>query len=322
MRRCRNTVHFARIDNLVAGKIIQKGEPIMITFIKQLGDKLIRYYQVVLNHNLLTSLAFMLVLISQSLPVNADSLSVDEIVNQVNKTVYYQGKSGRASVQMTIIDSQGRERERRFTILRLDEASSDDLSDNAYNSDQKFYVYFQRPADVNKMAFLVWKHIGETDDDRWLYLPALDLVKRIAAADQRTSFVGSDYFYEDVSGRDINADKHELQEVTDNYYVLKHTPKDPNSVEFSHYIMYVHKTSFIPVQTVYFDKNGTKYRVATALGVETINDYPTVTQASMEDLRTGSKTLMNYSAISYDIDVPDDIFSERYLRRAPIKYLR
>jgi len=253
--------------------------------------------------------------------IAADDLSVDEIVHRTNLTAYYQGKDGRANVNMSITDSQGRVRERRFTILRLDQAETDEVADYAYWTDQKFYVYFQRPADVNKMAFLVWKHI-ERDDDRWLYLPALDLIKRIAASDQRTSFVGSDYFYEDVSGRDINADRHELTEVTDNYYVLKHTPKDPASVEFSHYVMYVHKTTFIPVQTVYYDKNGEKFREANALNVETIDGHPTVTQASMEDRRTGSKTLMNYSAVHYDIDLPDDIFSERYLRRAPIKYLR
>jgi len=247
--------------------------------------------------------------------------SVDEIIHRANQTSYYQGKDGRAQVMMTITDSQGRERERRFTILRRDVSDSDDIAGEAYNGDQQFYVFFQRPADVNKMAFLVWKHLG-TDDDRWLYLPALDLVKRIAATDQRTSFVGSDYFYEDVSGRDINADTHELLEITDNYYVLKHTPKDPDSVEFSHYVMYVHKTSFIPVQTEYFDKNGEKYRMATALGVDTIDGYPTVTKASMEDLRSGSKTLMSYSAVTYNVGLPEDIFSERYLRRAPVQYLR
>lgn len=246
---------------------------------------------------------------------------VDEIIHRANQTSYYQGKDGRAQVMMTITDSQGRERERRFTILRRDVPDSDDIAGEAYNGDQQFYVFFQRPADVNKMAFLVWKHLG-SDDDRWLYLPALDLVKRIAASDQRTSFVGSDYFYEDVSGRDINADDHELLEVTDNYYVLKHTPKDPDSVEFSHYVMYVHKTSFIPVQTEYFDKNGEKYRVATALGVDTIDGYPTVTKASMEDLRSGSKTLMSYSAVTYNVGLPEEIFSERYLRRAPVNYLR
>jgi hypothetical protein len=42
----------------------------------------------------------------------------------------------------------------------------------------------------------------------------------------------------------------------------------------------------------------------------------------MENLRTGSKTLMRYGKVEYDIDIPEDIFTERYLRNAPQKYLR
>ena len=64
-----------------------------------------------------------------------------------------------------------------------------------YAGEQKFYVYFHQPADVSKMTFLVWKHLDK-DDDRWMYLPKIDLVKRIAGSEKRTSFVGSDYFYE------------------------------------------------------------------------------------------------------------------------------
>ncbi len=271
--------------------------------------------------NLQRTLLPLLLLTAVALPTTAADLSVDEIVHRVNKTAYYQGKSGRANVQMEITDKPGRIRQRRLTILRRDEADSDDIADTAYHSNQKLYVYFQRPADVNKMVFLVWKQLDQ-DDDRWLYLPALDLVKRIAASDQRTSFAGSDYYYEDVSGRNLNADHHQLIETTENYYVLKHTPKDPKSVEFDHYVMYVHKTSFIPVQTQYFDARGEKYRVATALNVETIDGYPTVTQSSMEDLRSGSKTVLTYSYVSYNVDLPDVIFSERYLRNAPTGYLR
>jgi outer membrane lipoprotein-sorting protein len=247
--------------------------------------------------------------------------SVDEIVHRTNQVSYYQGKDGRAQVEMTITDAQGRERQRRFTILRLDEADTDAIEGAAYRSPQKLYVYFSRPADVNRMVFMVWKNL-DRDDDRWLYLPALDLVKRIAASDKRTSFVGSDYFYEDVSGRDIEADHHELVEVTENYYVLKNTPKDPDSVEFDHFLMYVHKSSFIPVQTEFFDGNGNKYRVARAEQVETIEGYTTVTRASMEDLRTGSRTVMQYSDVVYDVGLEEDLFSERYLRRPPMQFLR
>jgi hypothetical protein len=250
-------------------------------------------------------------------------LSVDEIVDRTNRVAYYQGKDGRAKVTMTITDKQGRDRNREFTILRRDNSASEGegVSDDEYTGDQKFYVYFHRPADVSKMVFMVWKHVGG-DDDRWLYLPALDLVKRIAAADKRTSFVGSDFYYEDVSGRSIEADVHEIERITDNYYVLRNTPKDPGAVDFAYYIMYIHKDSFVTVKTEYYDAKDVKYREYTAEKVENIEGFPTVTKARMIDLRTESETVNEYSGVEYDIGIPDDIFAERYLRRPPVKYLR
>ena len=47
--------------------------------------------------------------------------SVQQIIENSNRVAYYQGKDGRAKVTMTITDSQGRTRKRKFTILRQDE---------------------------------------------------------------------------------------------------------------------------------------------------------------------------------------------------------
>jgi len=245
-------------------------------------------------------------------------LSVDEIVNKTNRVAYYQGRDGRALVSMVIHDPSGTERHREFVILRKDDQPPDN---DEVCGEQKFYVYFLRPADVNKMVFMVWKHL-DRDDDRWLYLPALDLVKRIAATDKRTSFVGSHFFYEDVSGRNINDDVHELVETTDRYYVLKNTPKNPDIVEFSYFKMWIYKEKFIVVRTTYYDKQGKAYRQYDALRVEEIQGYPTVVESRMKDLRNGGETVLTYKKVQYNIDLPDNIFTERYLRRAPLRFLK
>ena len=250
----------------------------------------------------------------------AKDLTVQEIVDETNRVAYYQGEDGRAKVLMVITDSQGRKRRRQFTILRWDEPPPGEKGAQ-YTGDQKYYIYFQRPADVNKMAFMVWKHL-DRDDDRWLYLPALDLVKRIASKEKRTSFVGSHFFYEDVSGRNIEADVHELAHTTKNYYVLKNTPKKPEAAEFANFTMWIHRGTFVPVKIEYYNDRGEKYRVYEALKVETIQGYPTVTQSRMKDLRIGGETLLQYRGVQYDIGLPEDIFTERYLRRAPTQYLK
>jgi outer membrane lipoprotein-sorting protein len=251
----------------------------------------------------------------------AKDLTVQEIVDKTERVSYYQGKDGRANVSMLITDSQGRKRQRQFTILRWDQPQPGKEGDDQYRGDQKYYVYFHRPADVNKMVFMVWKHLGR-DDDRWLYLPALDLVKRIASKEKRTSFVGSDFLYEDVSGRNINDDTHELVDTTQDYYVIKNTPKEPEAVEFAYFTMWVHRSTFLPVKIEYYNDKGEKYREYEALKVEIIQGLPTVSQSLMKDMRVGGETLLQYRNVQYDIGLPEEIFTERFLRRAPTQHLR
>ena len=257
----------------------------------------------------------------------AKTPTVDEIVARANHVAYYQGANGRANVKMTIVDAQKRTRLREMTILRWDapdpaKKAGDTVAkkDEKYTGKQKFYVYFRKPADVNRMAFLVHKHLDK-DDDRWMYLPKIDLVKRIAGGEKRTSFVGSDFFYEDVSGRNVEDDKHELAQTTSKYYVLKNTPKDPRKVEFAYHKTWIHKKTSLVIKSEYYDSNGKPYRQYQARAVKQIQGYWTVTKARMTDLRTGRYTDVEYSGVKYDTGLGEDIFTERYLRRPPKEHL-
>lgn len=236
-------------------------------------------------------------------PMKAAELTADEIVSKANQASYYAGKDGSATVHMELSDGRTRD----FVILRKNSENS---------GDQKFYVYFNEPADVRKMAYLVWKK-PSGEDDRWLFLPALNLVKRIAPGDKRTSFAGSDFFYEDVSGRAIDADTHELIETTDTQYVIKNIPKNPSSVEFASYTVWIDKDTFVPRKAEYQDGTGSIYRRLTAEEVKVIQGYPTSVTQRAEDLKTGSSTVIRFSDIVYDIGLQDQIFTERFLRRPP-----
>ncbi|WP_372847098.1 outer membrane lipoprotein-sorting protein [Pontiella sp.] len=240
-------------------------------------------------------------------------MTVDEIVNKANEASYYAGNDGSASVEIKIVDKSGSERTREFSLLRM----------NVDGGNQKFYVYFKKPADLYKQVFLVWKETGEgKNDSRWMWLPALNLKREIAPGDKRTSFVGSDFVYEDVSGRNLNDDTHELIETTETQYVVKNTPKDPDSVEFAHYTVWIDKATFLPRKAEYFDKNGKHYRTVEATKVETIQGFPTVVESVVYDLNTGGKTINTFREIEYDIGLKESIFTERFLRRPPREVTR
>lgn len=242
---------------------------------------------------------------------SAKILDVAEIVEKANEVAYYSGQDGRADVKMSISDAKGNLRVREFTILRL----------NTGNKNQKFYLYFKVPADVRKMAYLVWKN-ADKDDNRWLWLPALNLKKRIAPGDRRTSFAGSDFLYEDVSGRGTKEDTYVISSISDTSWEIKATPKDPATVEFSFYNVWIDKKNFIPLKAEYYNKNGILYRRVEAKKIETIQGYATVTESIASDLQNGTMTTNSFTNVRYDIGLKEKIFTERFLRRPPREVTR
>ena len=258
---------------------------------------------------------FLLLLLAAEKAVSTEQApDVQTIVNKANIVAYYQGDDGKATVKMTITNKQGQTREREFNILRKDVADG---------GDQNYFVYFQKPPDVRKMTYMVHKHADPgKDDDRWLYLPALSLVKRIAAGDKRTSFVGSDFLYEDVSGRSLQEDTHELIETTDQMFVIKNVPKQPDTVEFNYFNVAIDRKTYVPMKMEFYDKDDKLYRVIESKKVEKIQDFHTVVQSVVTNLKTGSKTEMEFSNVKYNIGLDDSIFTERYLQRPPREAMR
>jgi len=241
-----------------------------------------------------------------------DKLSADQIVEKASHASYYGGNDGRTLARMKIVDANGRKQLRQFTILRKDDKDG---------GEQKFLLVFSRPADVKGTVFMVHKK-PQSQDDRWLYLPALDLVKRISAGDKRISFVGAHYFYEDVSGRSPSEDNHTLVSDEGDKYILTHTPKDKSSVEFDSYKTWIDKTNYLPMVIEYYDAIGKPIRKIEALAVKTVQNIPTVTKAKVTNLIDNSYTLMEFKRMKYDLGITNDVFTERSLRNPPSKWLK
>jgi outer membrane lipoprotein-sorting protein len=241
-----------------------------------------------------------------------DIKDANEIITKANLASYYSADDGSAQARMIIVDAQGNKQMRQFTILRKDQA---DLGN------QDMLVFFSRPTDVQGTVFRVVKKV-ESDDDRWLYLPALDLVKRISAGDKRTSFVGAHFFYEDVSGRNPAEDNFTLLKTDDKFYTLNAVPKDKSSVEFDHYIVKIDKHHFLPMQVDYYNSQGKKIRSMHVLKTKVIDSFTTVIHSKVTQHTDGSFTEMQFRNVKYNVGLPDSIFSERSLRNPPKEWLK
>jgi outer membrane lipoprotein-sorting protein len=242
--------------------------------------------------------------------------SADEIMAKAHLAMFYPGEDLRARVTMRLVSRDGRERLRELTMARRDLREG---------GEQRYFIYFHRPPDVRDMTFLVWKYPGK-DDDRWLYVPALKLVRRIAANDKRSSFAGSDFSYEDVSGREPEEDTHTLlreERVGErSAHVVESVPKDPASVDFGRKLSWIDRATWLPLKEEYYDRRGELARVFTADELKEVQGFWTVTRRTMTNVQSGHRTEAVLADIRYDQKLSPELFSERALRAPPPELAR
>lgn len=261
------------------------------------------------------AITVMVTVVSLFICGSALALTADDIAKKSQTAFLYPGKDFKARVMMKLVSKGGQERVREMTMLRKNYGDT--------GGAQKYFIYFFQPADVKDMTFMVYKYPGK-DADRWLFVPAISMVRRIAAKDKHSSFVGSDFTYEDVSGRNLEEDSRSIvkEEKTGgrDCYVVKSTPKAAD-MDYSYKMAWIDKSTFLPLKEEYFDKRGELYKVFTALEIKDVRGFPTVTKRSMKNLQSGHMTEVTYARADYGIGIEDGLFSERFLKQPPKKWI-
>ncbi|WP_165741772.1 outer membrane lipoprotein-sorting protein [Candidatus Thiosymbion oneisti] len=240
--------------------------------------------------------------------------SAEEIVARSLQAFYYAGKDQRARISMRLVNARGKERKREMTMLRKNLGSG---------GEQRYYLYFHAPADVKGTAFMVWKYPAR-EDDRWIFIPSIELVRHIAADDKRSSFVGSDFTYEDISGREVGDERHRLQgEGTLSgrpVYRIESVPKA--KLDYVRRLTWIDRERDLPLKEEYYDGRGKLLRTFTADAVRQVGGHWTVMRRTMRDAQSGHRTEVVFNQVSYDIGLGKDLFSKRYLQRPPKQWIR
>src|SRR5262245_54756073 len=135
-----------------------------------------------------------LIALALAIHVPAQRLTADDVAKRVRDRDT--GRDSRATMRMTLVDRHNRSRERTLTLATLQGPAAGIDGD-------RLLMRFTYPNDIKGTAFLVWEH-PKTEDERFLYLPSLGRVRRIAGSESQESFAGSDFTYEDIGGRELD----------------------------------------------------------------------------------------------------------------------
>lgn len=215
------------------------------------------------------------------------------------------GKDAYAIVRMLLIDKSGNKRLRKLISAEKD-----------FGAITKSLMRFTSPEAIKGTGFLTWEN-KDRDDDQFLYLPALRRVRRIVSRQKDSQFVNTDYTYEDMQRRKVEQDNHRIlgTEAVHGYdcWILESTPKDPESTQYGKVIQWVIKDVYLPVKTEYYDKKGRLEKMFLARKIEVVDGYHTVIESEMRSLHRDHRTLMKTDTIQYNTNIPDRVFTRRYL---------
>jgi len=243
---------------------------------------------------------------------------VNEIMEKAHLAAYYQADDGVAQLLMKVYPKGGK-----APIKKLFYMMKIDLEEGGK---QMFFTYFVSPSDIKRTTFLVHKYIDK-DDFRRLYIPASDKVIAIAGSRKQDPFMGSDFTYEDVSGRHFSKDTHKLVGEEEfagvQCYVTESIPK-VKEPHISKLKAWINKETYTPMRVDFYNHDGVVYRTYTSEKIQDIQGFPTILKRIMVSPLDGTKTeiLVNPKKTHYNVGLKESDFSERSMKNPPMKYLK
>jgi outer membrane lipoprotein-sorting protein len=189
-----------------------------------------------------------------------------------------------------------------------------------YGPDERGLIRFIEPPDVRGIMYLTWSYEDiNRDDDMWVFLPAESLVRRISGGGKKGSFMRSDFANEDIEKREVDDDDHKLLRSEEfsgaDCYVVERVSKKQKDTNYSKRIVWVMKDTWLPMKVEYYNKRGKQFKTAIYGGFKEIKGIWTATKIMTETPSKGSKTLMQYDNVDYNIGLSDSLFEQSNLKR-------
>ncbi len=234
-------------------------------------------------------------------------LTAEQVMNNVYNRP--DGNNMNATLNMTITNAKGAQRVRNIVQYRQTEG----------NVERKI-MFFTSPADVRNTSFLNYSYSDGKKDDRWIYLPALGRVRRIASDSSNDSFMGSDFTFDDMGARHPSSDQHKIvrEESFQGWdcYVIESIPNETNS-EYAKTLNWIIKDQWIGLKKEFIDKNGSIVRKLEINDYEQIDSIWVITNMTMSNIVKNTSTTIKMNDVSFNNNLRSSFFTERQMSIGP-----
>jgi hypothetical protein len=238
------------------------------------------------------------------------ALTPDTVARQVQDRDT--GRDSRAELRMRLYDRQGRMRERTMQVLTLRGSGT---------RGDRTLVRFLSPSDLRGTGLLVWEH-DNAEDERFLYLPALGRVRRIAGEERQESFVGSDLSYEDIGGRELAGYTYAFTNENAAWmaagggsvpaWALESRARD-SGADYPRSVSLVLKDRLIVAHADIYNRRNERAKVFDIRRLERIDGIWTVMDLVVVNEQQRTRTELTTTSIRYNVGLTEDDFSRRRL---------
>lgn len=225
--------------------------------------------------------------------------------------------SARMDATFVLIGADGQARERKAQGYSR-------LNEDGVNSAR--LTRFTAPANIAGTAILSIEN-SDREDDVWVYLPALRKVRRLAAANKRDSFAGTDFSHGDVIGYKVAAWTHHLlrQEALEGIdcAVIESLPGSDEvklSSGYSRRLSWVRLDNGVTVQGELYDEHNElhkRYFARDLKEVDVATHHWQPMELEMKNVQSGHTSVIRYQRFEVGIELAAKTFSSRALDSAP-----
>jgi hypothetical protein len=232
------------------------------------------------------------------------------------------GRDSRQRLRMKLIDRRGRVRERALEVTALRGREAPGAARTAPDGD-RLLIRFTYPNDIRGTGFLVWEH-PSAEDERFLYLPSLSRVRRIAGSETQDSFVGSDFTYEDISGRELDDFRYTMVEENAVWtapdgqrvpaYRIESRAKDAQA-RFPRVVSTIRKDNFVIVHADIHNRRDERQKIYDVRRLDLVQSIWTLAEIVMTNSTEQSRTELLVKSVRYNTGLKEEDFSRRELER-------
>jgi outer membrane lipoprotein-sorting protein len=192
------------------------------------------------------------------------------------------------------------------------------LENNVEGEGDKSLITFDAPRDVAGTSLLSHTRIMEPDD-QWLFLPALERVKRISSANKSGPFVGSEFAYEDLVSQEVDKYDYRLtgEEACGDLecFVVERYPRYESS-GYTKQVVWWDKDHYRIQRIDFYDRKGDLLKTLTYSGYRTyLDEYWRPDRMTMENHQNGKSTDLIFSEWSFANGLTSDELTPSRLRR-------